>query len=385
MTSKLNKIEEKRIVLVSRFPAEIDKPRGGVETATVSLAKALFNAGATDLHIVTLEKGLERPVQQNYDGIQVHRLQRSGFPMLLDVFFGPTFYRLKRYLYQLKPDIVHFQETWGFGSYRYGLPTVFTVHGFDSLNLITEKKSLWKLRSKLWSWTEAYALRRQAAIISIAPYVRRMIEEHTDAPIYNIWNALGIDYFNVPRNEVAEYLMFMGWINPRKNPLVLVEVAARLKTKYPRLLIELCGEEDDKAYASLVKKRIVELGVEHNVKLVGRIGQQEVRNKLSRASVMVLPSLQENAPMVIAEAMAAKVPCVAANKCGIPDMITDQETGYLCDPNDIDSLTTHLDKLLSDAELRKETGSRAHDSAFEKFHPSSVASQTLDVYKNILG
>ena len=377
-------IKNKRIVLISRFPNDIDRPRGGVETATVGLARALIDAGATDLHVVTLEADRHEHEVTNYNGIQVHRLRRSRFPMLLDVFVGPTQRRLKKYLDELKPDILHFQETWGFGSFRYGKPVLFTVHGFDSLNLVTEKKSLWRLRAKLWSIAEAFALSKQNSIVSIAPYVRRMIEPHTSAPIHDIWNALDKDYFEITRSEKPGYLLFIGWINPRKNPLILVDIAAKLKSKHPNLLIELCGEEDDEAYALSIKQRIIELNVENHIKLVGRVGQLSVREKLSRASIMVLPSLQENAPMAIAEAMAARVPCVVANRCGMPDMVSQGETGYLCDPYDVDCLTKHIDSLLSDDNQRQRIGKSAHGASYSKFHPSSVARQTLKVYQDLL-
>ena len=66
-----------KVVLVSRFPSNIDQPRGGVETATVALAKALFSLGITDLHIVTIEKHLPEICIENHEGLTVHRLRRS--------------------------------------------------------------------------------------------------------------------------------------------------------------------------------------------------------------------------------------------------------------------------------------------------------------------
>ena len=61
-----------KVVLVSRFPSDIDQPRGGVETATVGLAKALFSLGITDLHIVTIEKHIAETSIENHEGLTVH-------------------------------------------------------------------------------------------------------------------------------------------------------------------------------------------------------------------------------------------------------------------------------------------------------------------------
>ena len=164
-----------KVVLVSRFPSNIDQPRGGVETATVALAKALFSLGITDLHIVTIEKHLPEICIENHEGLTVHRLRRSRWPMILDAIVGPSVRILNQYLRKLEPTVVHYHETWGFSAPKCGFPAVFTVHGFDSLNLATEKAPFWRTRSKLWAWAESIGLQKQKHIISIAPYVHGAI------------------------------------------------------------------------------------------------------------------------------------------------------------------------------------------------------------------
>ena len=165
-----------KIVLVSRFPEDIDRPHGGVETATVALARALLDAGVEKLYIIALERDLNTNLKYEvYEGIHVHRLPRSFCPMILDVFFGPSTFRLNEYIHRLSPDVVHFQETWGFGARRCKFPSVFTVHGFDSLNLPTEQAKFWKLRAYLQGMAEKIGLSAQTHVISIAPYVRKKL------------------------------------------------------------------------------------------------------------------------------------------------------------------------------------------------------------------
>ena len=371
-----------KVVLVSRFPSDIDQPRGGVETATVSLAKALFSLGITDLHIVTIEKHIAETSIENHEGLTVHRLPRSRWPMILDAIVGPSVRILNRYLRQLEPTVVHYHETWGFSAPKCGFPAVFTVHGFDSLNLPTEKAPFWRTRSKLWDWSESIGLRKQKYIISIAPYVHHAISTKTNAKISDIWNSLNPLAYSVRRKEKRGSLLFLGWLNPRKNPLVIVKAAAKLIKKHPDLKVRLCGEASVPHYFKELQDAISDFGLTKCVEMPGRLNQSAVRKELSTAALLVLPSFQENAPMVIAEAMAAGIPIVASNLCGIPDMVEDGKSGLLLnDPTDADELVNTLDKLLSNDELRHCQGESAKYRAEQLFHPTSVASQTIEVYK----
>ena len=371
-----------KVVLVSRFPSDIDQPRGGVETATVGLAKALFSLGITDLHIVTIEKHIAETSIENHEGLTVHRLPRSRWPMILDAIVGPSVRILNRYLRQLEPTVVHYHETWGFSAPKCGFPAVFTVHGFDSLNLPTEKAPFWRTRSKLWDWSESIGLRKQKYIISIAPYVHHAISTKTNAKISDIWNSLNPLAYAVSRKEKRGSLLFLGWLNPRKNPLVIVKAAAKLIKKHPDLKVRLCGEASVPHYFKELQDAISDFGLTKCVEMPGRLNQSAVRKELSTAALLVLPSFQENAPMVIAEAMAAGIPIVASNLCGIPDMVEDGKSGLLLnDPTDADELVNTLDKLLSNDELRHCQGESAKYRAEQLFHPTSVASQTIEVYK----
>lgn len=371
-----------RVVLVSRFPVDPDKPKGGVETATVGLARALVAEGISDLHVVTLEQGLQADVvQEVHEGIQVHRLPRSSVPMFIDVFIGPSQRRLKSYLQTLQPDVVHFQETWGFGAHRYPFPSVFTLHGFDSLNLPTEHARGAAIRSKIWQWAEKRGMSRQRYVVSIAPYVRAQMEPFTNAKIYDIWNSLDARYFELPRSPVPDRVLFLGWINARKNPLTLVKAVGLLGDKVPGLHVQLCGAESDPSYAQALKAEINRLQLQGKVALLGSLSQTQVKERLTEASVLVLPALQENAPMVIAEAMAAGVPVIASNLCGIPDMVTHEHSGYLLDdPMDPQELADALAHVLGDEAVRERMVEAAKREAFLMFHPSEVAKATIAVY-----
>ena len=93
-----------------------------------------------------------------------------------------------------------------------------------------------------------------------------------------------------------------------------------------------------------------------------------------------LTSLEESSPMGAEEAMAASVPVVTSNQCGIPYMVCDEESGFLVDPNNPDDVTRRLGQLLKNGELRRSMGAKGREIALDRFCPSKVADRTLEVY-----
>ena len=137
--------------------------------------------------------------------------------------------------------------------------------------------------------------------------------------------------------------------------------------------MHLAGEPSDAAYAETVRAAISRLGLADRVELLGRVSPERIRSELSAAAAFVLPSLQENAPMAISEALAAGVPVIASNLCGMPHMIVEGRTGYLVDPQDVRGIADRLVRLLKDDRLQREMGEAAHAYALERFHPKAVA------------
>ena len=106
--------------------------------------------------------------------------------------------------------------------------------------------------------------------------------------------------------------------------------------------------------------------------------------ELAQAAVFALVSLEENSPMGIEEAMAARVPVLTSNRCGMPYMVRHGETGFLVDPLDVADVARRLETLLADAPRRAAMGTAAREVALARFHPQAVARRTLEVYREIV-
>jgi len=373
-----------KVAMFSRFPVDINASRGGVESATIGLLRGLMSHGGIDLHVVTMEKACRELTVEQQEGITIHRLPGSPVPMFIDILAGPGKKRLRSYLLGLQPDIIHFQETYGLGMWDIEKPSVFTVHGFDSLNLVTEKPHLWRLRSVLWKYVEKLGLTHQKNLISINPYVKQEIEKYNTGNVYEIANAISVKYFECESNKVKGRVFFAGWLNPRKNVISLLRAIPHIIKSSPDISVHIAGEKCDDEYFEDIQSTIKNLHIDKYVNLLGRINQDEVMRELSEASVFVLPSKQENAPMAIAEAMAMGVPVISSNLCGMPYMIKHEETGFLIEPDDHEDIARRIIYLFNNDDDYAKISGVAIKDATENYHPVSVAKKTIQAYEEII-
>ena len=117
----------------------------------------------------------------------------------------------------------------------------------------------------------------------------------------------------------------------------------------------------------------------------GFVDRQRLKTWLGEATLLALPSLEDNCPMTVLEAAAAGVPVVAANVGGVPDLIEDGRTGWLCDPLDAASMVGAVEKILSQPEQARNLAAAARQAARERFHPLIIARRHLEIYREVLG
>jgi glycosyltransferase involved in cell wall biosynthesis len=120
-----------------------------------------------------------------------------------------------------------------------------------------------------------------------------------------------------------------------------------------------------------------------NAELVGVLDPADVRNLMTSASVVVVPSIvPDSCPTVILEAMAAGRPVIASARGGIVDLVVDGRTGYLVEPGNPQALATALAKLLSDPTLARQMGHAALERV-SQFTVSAVVARIEAVYERV--
>jgi glycosyltransferase involved in cell wall biosynthesis len=370
--------------MFTRFPDNIDSPRGGIESVAAALVPALARRSFLDIEVVTLERDRQELAIESHDGFRVHRLPGTHWPQLADVMIGPGHFRLQRYLRDLDVDVVHSHETYGLELSHLGVPQIMTVHGFDTRNIPAENGYWMHLRKFLWRRLERHGLARQHDIIAISPYVHRKIQSITDATIYDVENPVDERFYRLTRNiEQPPRVLFVGWLNPRKNPFGALRMFLDARRRGAEGTLVLAGTARDPEYEKRICGLIDAEEVSHCVELPGHLDRSALLDELSRASVLLLPSRQENAPMAIAEAMAAGVPVVASDRCGMPHMVAHGWSGFLIEPDAISDAGEMLYRLMTDRHLVTSMG---HESAriAQRWRPDAIALRTAAIYRRLV-
>lgn len=176
-----------------------------------------------------------------------------------------------------------------------------------------------------------------------------------------IYAPLGIDpaMFSPPSaRPVCSTLQVMcvGRLAHEKGQLLLLEALAALNSAGLPMHLRLVGDGPDRDF---LKRRASELGIASNVEFAGWIDQARLRALYAETDLFVLPSLAEGIPVVLMEAMAMQIPCVAPHITGIPELIDDGVDGVLYAVADVEDLTNKIRALMESADRRRKIGEQA--------------------------
>ena len=187
-------------------------------------------------------------------------------------------------------------------------------------------------------------------------------------------------FLNTPRSvKLSDTydIVYAGVLIPRKGVHHLL--AAFAQVDCPQANLYLVGHPENATYTAELKAQAQELGISEQVFFVGGVSQAELAAYLSRARVMVLPSLSEGLGRVVVEAMLCHTPVIASRVGGIPDMIRGGENGYLVPPEDVDALHNALQQIMDTDDIEA-MGKNAYQFATDFFSPQAY----VDGYRQLL-
>lgn len=376
------------VAMVTIFPDDAHSIDGGVAGAARYLVDELKKQPDVKVTVIVPKGPAGETVCEGWDGFNVFRVGKIGPWSFLpatayDILAGKR--RIHSLLKQLKADIVHFQGV-TFLAADCEQPHVLTIHG------IAEKDATWDSRCRVLRWprrlilklTEDYGRRRVPYVVLISEYVRQFLQKQNR--IRKTWfieNPVADSYFELEWAPEPGRILCCSRIRPLKNILGMIRAFALVVQQFPHAQLRGAGfAEAD--YFEACKKQVRAAGVQDNVHFLGNLSIKDVQHELSKANCLVAPSFQENAPLTIAEAMAAGVPVVAAKVGGIPGMVGDGKTGVLVDPYDVKSIADGISKVLSDQTLARSMGLRGRQAAKRRFRASVVCEKTLRAYHEVL-
>jgi N-acetyl-alpha-D-glucosaminyl L-malate synthase BshA len=259
--------------------------------------------------------------------------------------------------------------------------TVTTLHGTD-ITLVGSDPS--------YRHVVAFSIERSHGVTTVSESLkadtRRTLGTSRDIRV--IPNFLDCDaYRRIDGPEIRERLgvaagealiVHISNFRPVKRAAMVVEIFRRIREQMPARLV-LIGDGPDRADA---ERRVADQALGDVVEFVGE--QPDVVPWLSSADLFLLPSSQESFGMAALEAMACEVPVVASRVGGLPEVIEDGVTGFLCSPDDIASMAARSVEVLRDETLRRHIGHAAAHHVRTHFCEGAVVPMYEQFYREVL-
>ncbi len=179
-------------------------------------------------------------------------------------------------------------------------------------------------------------------------------------------------------------ILFQGHMRLRKGPQVLLDAAPEILKAFPDAVFLLVGP--DFGLGARLAQRADELGVRDNFRILGEKPESELPFFFAACDIFVFPSCTpiECLGLTTVKAMACGKPAVGSNINGVPEVIIDQSTGFLVEPNNPAALAEKVILLLKDESLRRRMGAAGRERALLQFDREKLARELVDIYHHLL-
>lgn len=295
---------------------------------------------------------------------------------------------LRKALYQLRPDLVHFTS---FNSpVFYNGRRITTIHDLTLLDYNVARGSALKrlgylLKKSVMKWQIKSILKRSLMAITDTEYVRSQLTSRGFLGAHKVKTILlGPAPTKIYSKPLATpvgqpYLLHVGNFYPYKNLGNLIAAMPAILQQLPSCKLVLVGKKD--VFQHQLEKQVTSLGLTGAVQFTGFVSDEEVNNYYQHASLYVLPSLSEGFGLPGLEAMSHNVPVASSNASCLPEVYGDAVAYF--DPRDKDDISDKIVALLKDKH-KQETLKKAGKAQIAKYSWEQTAAETLAVYKNAL-
>jgi glycosyltransferase involved in cell wall biosynthesis len=326
------------------------------------------------------------------DALEVATMWTGGFPEPL------TFsLRARRHLAARRADfdVVHDNQTLGYGLLGIGLPLVTTIHHPITVDRRLEMAAArnWRQRLSYRRWygfsrMQKRVARRLPLVLTVSGSSREEITEDLGVRTERIRTVpIGADtrlFTPDPRvPEVPGRIVTTSSADvPLKGLVFLIEALAKLRVRRPEAHLVVVGGRPGKGP---VAEAVANFGLADAVRFVKGISDAELVDLIRGAEVACVPSLYEGFSLPAAEAMATGTALVATTGGAIPEVAgPDGETCLAVPPGDAGALTAALDRLLSDPHLRHRLAAAGRARVLSHFTWTRAAQATADLYREAI-
>lgn len=330
------------------FDADVlGRHRTGDETHVLNVLRELGKQRG-DLRIVALTRHPELVP----DGIEPYRLDARSQELRMAV-------GVPRALRKLRPDLIHFQHVL---PPLAGRPAIVTVH---DLSFERDRSMMGTVDRMVFRRFVPRSVRRARRVLTVSERTKRdLIELYRTPPEKIVVTPNGVDpRFSPAEDAAGGYLLYVGAIQKRKDPLAAVDAATEVG-----LPLVVVGPEKEPDLARELRRRGADLR--------GYVEGDELASLYRNASALVFPSRYEGFGLPVLEAMASGTPVVAADDAAVREVAG--AAALYAQPGD-------LAAAVRQALDRHDELATAGLERARAFSWAETARRTLDVYREVLG
>jgi len=367
---------------------------GGAQNYVATLARSAIGLNWT-VSVAIGEKG-DNWLGQEIESIggriwPLNRLKRAISP-INDIL---AILELSKLYQDIAPDIIHLNSSKAgvLGSlaaiiYRAKskkCKIIYTAHGW----IFNEEMPA--LKKMIYISLEKLTAKAKDKIICVSEYDRNTALIKNIAPpekLMTVHNGINTERIKFLNKESARQEIF-GADTPQQDETIIGCIANFYPTKGLEYLIDAIKIISQTIKIRLViigdgdlrlelEKQIRYNGLESIVLLIGK--KKNAQKYLPAFDLAVMSSVKEGFPYFLLEAMSAGLPIVATRVGGIPEIITNGETGLLTEPNNPKDLAEKILRLASDANLRLKFGQAGLKKVKREFNEAEMINKTFSAY-----
>lgn len=348
---------------------------GGLERVLSIKASKLADDFGYNVHILSLNEHGKLPFYDFSENIVLHSINVEGNPIK---YFKEYTSKIKKLLKSVRPDIISVCDD-GLKGFIFPIlfskntPIIYERHASVELNFSSKRLSIFK--KKFIHLTMQFFAKRFDAFVVLTKTNKK---EWTSSNVRVIPNPISF-YPNEVSSLANKLVTAVGTHSFNKGYDLLLQAWINIKLKGYDWHLHIYGKYDhDSRFINMAKEQ----GLEDSVFFFPPT--TNIVNAYQESSIHVLPSRSEGFGMVLIEAMACGVPCVAFD-CpnGPSDIISDGEDGYLVEAENIDALANQIINLIKKKELRTKMGCNARENV-KRYLPENVVPEWDKLFKELV-
>lgn len=391
-----------------------------VSTLTLSLAKEFIKNGH-EIFVITSVQDASAQAEEEYEGLKVFRIYskyHERWRSYLSLYNPQVIFKFKKIIKKIKPDVVHFQHIHFYLSYyclkiakKYARAVFITAHDimmvaysklmpknedcFYKLKITDQIKEAQKRYNPFRNIIIRHYLKYADKIFAISNAVKRVLEINGIKNIEIIYNGIDIHNWNVDSLKIEQFknkynltnkkiVLFGGRLSMAKGGGVILEAMAMVIKNISNAILFVAGEKN--TYSEEMEKLTKNLSINDNIKFTDKwLDRETMKCAFFSSDVCVTPSIYLDAfNLFNIEAGASKKPVVGTCFGGTPEIILDNQTGYIVNPNNIQLLSDKIIDLLKNPQKAKQFGEAGYERVKECFSSEEQAQKTLNYYKNFI-